>query len=631
MSHNPDFKKPAFGQDLQPVSMVKKVFYTFLRYNHKKTKGLTYLEMIISIGIWVLVAVAISTIFNRALIVFRVTTDKNEAIQQAGIAGEWLVDDIQKGYAILKAEANNITLVDSNLDYINYFWNSTNQTITRKVCAGQSYLLAEGVSQFSLKYYGIDNQVLATPTNPLLSLKTVEIDMTTEKNSESFRFNTVAGFDFKPGYQWARTYGGTGRDFLNALQNTTDEGYIYGGNTTSFGSGGDFLVIKTDANADVVWAKAYGDANDDALYSLLEVSTGYLLGGYTASNRGLGSNDFLLINTTSSGALSWAKVYGSSQSDTLFSLIKDNSGAYVLGGVSNGAYAGTGTRQKALLIKAGTDGTVSSAWAYNNTTSDIWLYSVIEADANDGYVFVGSCNNQGLVVKTQTNGVIGWEKRYTNVQEFRSISDVSGGYVVGGRSSTGLNVLTKIENTTGNPQWGKTYTDVGTKANCINAIEQSFNETGIFDGYILGSFNTTSASDFLVIKANTTGEVGPTATGTWVKTYSCTGAVVDRLMALKRISDGYLLGGVITNSTTGTQDFRVIKTDISGGLNCCNSDQDKTSLITVSAYTVNSDTGSDPTLFIDITGDANFKNATFTVNITASNANANVEYTCPSP
>ena len=228
----------------------------------KKTKGLTLLEILISIGVFALLATTISVIFNRSLFVYRASTEKNSAAQQGQTAMEWLVRDIQSAYTIVIAEQDRIALVNSDRSYICYDWNEDDGTIRRQDCADPNYLLAEGVIQLSLQYYDINNEILSDPVADVLSLKTVEIDITTEQNTQRFRLNSVARFEHDPGYFWAKAYGGSAYDYLYSLQQTSDGGYILGGLTGSFGAGSsDFLLIKTDSLGDVDCCSIYQDVS----------------------------------------------------------------------------------------------------------------------------------------------------------------------------------------------------------------------------------------------------------------------------------------------------------------------------------------------------------------------------------
>ncbi|MFZ8835396.1 MAG: hypothetical protein ACO2O5_14565, partial [Candidatus Caldipriscus sp.] len=53
--------------------------------------------------------------------------------------------------------------------------------------------------------------------------------------------------------RFARTYGGTSLDEAHSVQQTSDGGYIVAGRTD-----GGILLIKTDANGNIQWAKTYG-------------------------------------------------------------------------------------------------------------------------------------------------------------------------------------------------------------------------------------------------------------------------------------------------------------------------------------------------------------------------------------
>ena len=96
---------------------------------------------------------------------------------------------------------------------------------------------------------------------------------------------------------FAKTFGGGDGDGAYSIQQTSDGGYIVAGGTSSFGAGGDFLVIKLSSNGDIVWAKTFGGGNSEGAFSIQQTSDGgYIVAGETFS-FGAGGGDFLVIKT----------------------------------------------------------------------------------------------------------------------------------------------------------------------------------------------------------------------------------------------------------------------------------------------------------------------------------------------
>ena len=66
---------------------------------------------------------------------------------------------------------------------------------------------------------------------------------------------------------WAKTYGGSGLEYICSVQQTSDGGFVVGGQTESFGAGGnDVWVLKLDSDGDKIWRKTYGGSGHDSLY-----------------------------------------------------------------------------------------------------------------------------------------------------------------------------------------------------------------------------------------------------------------------------------------------------------------------------------------------------------------------------
>jgi len=100
---------------------------------------------------------------------------------------------------------------------------------------------------------------------------------------------------------WTKTYGGSEDDIGNSVQQTLDTGYIIGGSTSSFATGGDVWLIKTDTNGDTLWTRTYGGDGSDYCNSIQQTPDGgYILVGTTRPS-GSSYTDVYLIKTDSQG------------------------------------------------------------------------------------------------------------------------------------------------------------------------------------------------------------------------------------------------------------------------------------------------------------------------------------------
>src|SRR5204863_448998 len=155
--------------------------------------------------------------------------------------------------------------------------------------------------------------------------------------------------------------GGSSDEYLRALQQTADGGYILGGYSSSGISGDktqasqgglDYWIVKTDANGVKQWDARFGGSSDDFLYSLQQTADGeYILGGDSYSGisgdktqTSQGDNDYWIVRTDANGIKQWDARFGGSDFDFLYSLQQTADGGYILGGLSNSGISGNKTQ-----------------------------------------------------------------------------------------------------------------------------------------------------------------------------------------------------------------------------------------------------------------------------------------------
>lgn len=243
---------------------------------------------------------------------------------------------------------------------------------------------------------------------------------------------------------WTKTYGGSSNDWGYAIQATNDNGFILAGRTMSYGAGNiDIYLVKTDSNGDTLWTKTYGGVNSDRANAVIQTSDdGYLIGGYTIS-WGAGDYDLFLIKTNSAGVVLWSKTYGGSATDQCTSIIQTADGGYAVAGYTNSFGS-----NEAWLLKIDFTGTEEWSKYYGASYGD-YAYDVRQT-SDGGYVLgtkfgLGISTFDMCIIKTDDTGQSGCNETSQSITEGSVIVTVKTGGEVGS-GITEMNTTTSVGN-----------------------------------------------------------------------------------------------------------------------------------------------------------------------------------------
>ncbi|MCH8905168.1 MAG: hypothetical protein IIA45_14800, partial [Bacteroidetes bacterium] len=141
--------------------------------------------------------------------------------------------------------------------------------------------------------------------------------------------------------QWIKIIGGIGDDLISSVIQTSNNGFIGAGLTTSFGSGGsDVYIVRTDANGDTLWTRAYGNTMDDWANKIIQTSDGgFLVAGVSEINPGFVYGAYF-IKLDAQGDTIWSKIYHSFSYEYANAVIQTSDGGYVFAGNSRGVSNG---------------------------------------------------------------------------------------------------------------------------------------------------------------------------------------------------------------------------------------------------------------------------------------------------
>lgn len=236
--------------------------------------------------------------------------------------------------------------------------------------------------------------------------------------------------------EWQKTYGGQYADVLRSMEQTTDNGYILAGYSTSPVSGdktannkgvGDFWIIKINDTGEIQWQDTYGAEGDDQPYVIHQTSDGgYIVGGNSNSKNALttlggivgNGTDYWLLKLDQDGAVVWSKTYDFGKVDILTSLVENKDQSYLIGG-----YAQSESKRPREGIMGKVSGLVSKekdgindyiALKVNDKGEEIWSKTVGSAGEDilrklvetrdGGYLMAGTSNSSA---SKDRNGSIG--------------------------------------------------------------------------------------------------------------------------------------------------------------------------------------------------------------------------------
>jgi hypothetical protein len=385
---------------------------------------------------------------------------------------------------------------------------------------------------------------------------------------------------------WEKTLGGTNGEVGSSVQQTSDGGYIIAGRTYSnsfYELNSDIYLVKTDEYGNVLWEKTYGITGRDVGNSVQQTSDGgYIIAG-TTSFFGLNhDSDVYLIKTDGDGTVEWEKTFGGEESDSGYSVQQTFDGGYIIAGQSVTYYEDYSFTSDVYLIKTDTEG--NAEWEKTFRNGETSSGNSVQQTSDGGYIVAGHTGSYGAIdieveeydvylIKTDAVGNAEWEKTFRNgeTNSGNSVQQTSdGGYIIAGITGPGYryeffpdkyDVYLIKTDAEGNAEWEKTHG--GESYDAGSSVQQTTDS-----GYIIAGNTLSYGASFLDVYLLKTDEDG---TVVWEKTF---GGEDDSYSgsSVKQTSDGgYIIAGYkgwydFDGMSTPGDDLYLIKTDAEGDI-----------------------------------------------------------------
>jgi len=324
---------------------------------------------------------------------------------------------------------------------------------------------------------------------------------------------------------------------LDLIRPTPDGGAIFAGNAQfgcpATGQTSCALIVKLDSNANVQW-----------------------------------SNDLQFSTTCSVGPFTWP-----------FDLQSTTDGGYVVAGYT---YAPTACSTSAFVAKFSSTGQIQWQHVFVDPNSQYSAAYSVRQTPDGGYIIGGELDyyvsasytlSEILVFKLDPTGTLVWQHDYSigtdsYAESLALTSD--GGFIVSGSvsittgSSYSSSVLLLKLDSTGSPQFAKTYAPSGSISDlAITGVQQTSDGGYAFSGYYFQ--NTVYDERAWLVKTDSAGKVQ------WDRTYGADVQYSSRkFYSFQQTSDGGFIAAGSTNQfNSGDNSLWLVKTDPNGNISGC--------------------------------------------------------------
>lgn len=222
--------------------------------------------------------------------------------------------------------------------------------------------------------------------------------------------------------QWAISYGGSEKDLIGSIHQTSDGGYTVAGSILcAFGQllRNNIGVIKLNSDGSIEWQKTYGNIglnSQQYAYSIQQTNDGgYIIGGEDTGNCSI-------IKLFPNGNIEWQKTYAFSSTDKIYS----TNSAYSLQLTNDGGYIITGKiflfneSFYFFILKLSFNGTAEWSKIYGGNLED--QGNSVQQTIEGGYIAAGYTNSFGAgssdawIIKNSQDGMVEWQKTYGGSQ-----------------------------------------------------------------------------------------------------------------------------------------------------------------------------------------------------------------------